>query len=65
MSVLAGLAMLGGSYWATDEIEQGISHGLLQDGVPQDLWIRFVINKDGIESVLKGLAGAKILSRNR
>lgn len=59
VSVLAGLALLGGAYWVEDEIEQGISHGLLQDGVPADLWIRFVINKDGIEKVLKGLADAR------
>lgn len=58
VSALAGLALLGGAYWAGDEIEQGISHGLLQDGVPADLWIRFAINKDGIEKVLKGVAGA-------
>lgn len=59
LSILAGLAMLGGSYWATDEIGERTSRSLLQDGVPQELWIRFAINKDGIETVLKGLADAK------
>lgn len=58
VSVVVGVALLGGSYWIAEQIEEGTSRGLLQDGVPSDLWIRFVINKDGIETVLKGVAGA-------
>ena len=58
-SVLAGLALLGGSYWVEGEIEQATSRALLRDEAPPELWIRLAINNDGIENVLKGLAGAK------
>lgn len=59
VSVLAGLALLGGACWVEHEIEQGISDGLLQDGVSAELWIQFAINKDGIEKVLENLANTK------
>lgn len=58
-SVTVGLALLGGAYWTAQEIEQGTSLGLLQAGVASDLWVRYAINKDGIETVLKGLAAAR------
>lgn len=59
VGVLVGLMLLGGSYLALVEIEEAISRALLRDDAPPELWIRLAINKEGIESVLKGLADAR------
>lgn len=59
VSVLVGLMLLGGSYLAAVEIEEAISRALLGDEAPPELWVRLAINKEGIETVLKGLADAR------